>query len=214
MNGIPQTAAGLRELQHTLASAKDAHIERVVAIVDAMPERGSADGLIAPLRPRLAQIRPARPLRFSRLLFLPLDPLIVPAPKWRPEYLTIPRTALEPLAGSVRDAMDAELRAAVDRAIAGRTTRDAETIRKAGALLWPAAAASCAPHHRPGPGARPSCRSPSIRRWRAASGPCSRRRPPSVTWPMRPGTDARAAKGRSRRCCAWPRSRVHRRSAA
>ena len=92
------TAGGLRELQHSLATAQDGQIERVVAMVDALPQRGAADRLIAPIRPRLAQLRPARPLRFCRLLFLPLDPLVVPPTKWRRASLTLPRTVLEPLA--------------------------------------------------------------------------------------------------------------------
>ena len=100
-----QSALDVRELQRRLVRAHEAQIKRVVAMVDALPERGAADELIAPLRPRLAQLRPARPLRFCRLLFLPADPLIVPAPQWRPTSLTIPRTALDPLAVSVRDAM-------------------------------------------------------------------------------------------------------------
>jgi hypothetical protein len=53
-------------IQTSLAHAADAQIARVVAMVDAMPERGSADALIAPLRPRLAALRPTRPLSFTR----------------------------------------------------------------------------------------------------------------------------------------------------
>jgi len=114
-----RAAAEIRKLQQSLFGAEDEQIKRVVAIVDALAERGAADRLIAPLRPRLAQLRPARPLRFCRLLFLPLDPLIVPAPKWRPMSLTIPRTVLEPLAVSVLDAMRPDARAAVEAVIAG-----------------------------------------------------------------------------------------------
>jgi transcriptional regulator with XRE-family HTH domain len=139
MSGASQTTSDLRELQSRLAGAEDNQIERVVAMVDALPKRGYADRLVAPLRPRLAQLRPPRPLRFCRLLFLPADPLIVPAPEWRPASLTIPRTALEPLAVSVRDAMSPGITAAVEAMIANRTTRDSEIVRRAGAILWPAA---------------------------------------------------------------------------
>ena len=65
-------------------------------MVDAMPNRGAADQLIAPLRARLAHLRPPRPLRFARLLFLPLDPLIVPAARWRAAQPAIPRTVIPP----------------------------------------------------------------------------------------------------------------------
>jgi hypothetical protein len=134
-----RSGSGLREAQRTLAGAKDSQIERVVAVIDSMAERGAADQLIAPLRPLLARIRPPRPLRFTRLLFLALDPLIVDAPRWRRGGLTVPRTALEPLAQSVREGMEEELRTAIDRLIINRTTRDSEIVREAGALLWPAA---------------------------------------------------------------------------
>src|SRR5689334_24255463 len=86
--------AEIREVARGLASARDEQIMQVVAMVDAMPNRGPADQLIAPLRPRLARLRPPRPLRFARLLFLPLDPLIVPAARWRAEQPTIPRTVI------------------------------------------------------------------------------------------------------------------------
>src|ERR1700712_4282876 len=91
----------IREVSRGLAQARDEQILKVVAMVDAMPERGAADQLIAPLRARLAQLRPPRPLRFARLLFLPLDPLIVSALRWRAEQPTIPRSAIPSLAAAV-----------------------------------------------------------------------------------------------------------------
>jgi len=50
----------VRDLQRSLLDAGDAQISRIVAMVDALPERGSADALIAPLRPRLARLHPRR----------------------------------------------------------------------------------------------------------------------------------------------------------
>jgi hypothetical protein len=215
VNEQPQSPAILRELQHRLAGAQDGLIERIVAMVDALPERGAADRLIAPLRPRLAQLRPARPLRFCRLLFLPLDPLIVPGPKWRPMSLTIPRTVLEPLAVSVLDAMRPDARAAVEAVIAGRTTRDIETVRKAGALLWPAAG-------------RILCAAPASRTWhttelpvaehpalaRGVGGGSSCKGPRCGSWPMRPGAWAVPTRTSWRRCFEAPRFMDPRRSAA
>ena len=52
----------IRSLNRHLVSAQDVKILKVVAMVDALPARGDADSLIAPLRPRLAQLRPRRPL--------------------------------------------------------------------------------------------------------------------------------------------------------
>ena len=140
----------LSALNRELTSAPDRQFARVVAMVDALPGRGAADDLIAPFRPRLAQLRPARPLRFCRLLFSPFDPVIVPGPKWRPGSPSIPRTVLEPFAESVRT----ELGPAADEIeafIAGRTTDDTAIIARAGAVLWPAAARILARSETPPP---------------------------------------------------------------
>src|SRR5271165_6163640 len=112
----------IREVNRGLAAARDEQIMQVVAMVDAMPNRGPADQLIAPLRPRLAHLRPPRPLRFARLLFTPLDPLIVSAARWRPEQPTIPRTVIPFLAAAVEAVLGAETRA-VAAMIEGYTTR-------------------------------------------------------------------------------------------
>ncbi len=135
---VPPNAREIRSVTRDVAEADNARVMRVVATVDAMASRGSADQVIAPLRPRLAVLRPPKPLRFVRLLFHPLDPLIVAAGRWRPDRNTIPRTALAPMAEYVRGAMGAEARA-IEAAIAGRTTADADLIASRGRLLWPAA---------------------------------------------------------------------------
>jgi hypothetical protein len=129
----------IREVTRGLFAARDEQILQVVAMVDAMPNRGPADQLIAPLRGRLAHLRPPRPLRFARLLFMPLDPLIVPAARWRVAQPTIPRTAIPPLAA----ALEADLGAAgrtIAAMIEGRTTEDIEVVEAAGELLWNQAA--------------------------------------------------------------------------
>ena len=72
----------IREASRGLVEARDDQVAQIVAMVDAMPDRGAADHLIAPLRARLARTRPPRPLRFARLLFLPLDPLLASS-VWR-----------------------------------------------------------------------------------------------------------------------------------
>lgn len=125
----------INSLRHGLSSASDAQLGQVVAMVDAMVERGAVDTLLTPLRPRIARLRPARPLRFARLLFLPLDPLIVPPQHWQAGALTIPRSALVPLAEQVRAALGAEA-VAIDALIAGRHMSDHATIRAASAMLW------------------------------------------------------------------------------
>ena len=129
----------LMALRHSLAEVGDAKLVRVITMLDDFAAGALADPLIDHIRPRLAKLRPARRLRFARLLFAPLDPLIVPAPQWRAGSPTVPRTALEPLARTVRDAMGLAVND-IDAMIAGRTTRDVAAIAEAGAMLWPHAA--------------------------------------------------------------------------
>jgi hypothetical protein len=129
----------IREVSRGLTEAGDEKILTVVRMVDAMPNRGAADQLIAPLRARLARLRPPRPLRFARLLFLPLDPLIVPAARWRPLQPGIPRTAIPVLAAAVERALG-PVGQRVAAMIEGRTTQDEAVVEAAGELLWPEAA--------------------------------------------------------------------------
>jgi hypothetical protein len=129
----------IREVSRGLAEARDAQILKVVAMVDAMPHRGAADQLIAPLRARLAQLRPPRPLRFARLLFLPLDPLIVQAARWRVDQPTIPRSAIPCIAAAVAANLGAVGRK-IEAMIEGRSTADVAVVAEAGALLWRPAA--------------------------------------------------------------------------
>lgn len=135
----PGRAAEIREVRRSLAGARDEQIARVVAMVDALADRGSADGIIAPLRPRLAQLRPARKLRLTRLLFVPLDPLIVSPRRWRPGEPTVPRSALTPLADAVRERAG-PCAAAVEKLIDGHAQDEAVLIDEAGSMLWREAA--------------------------------------------------------------------------
>jgi hypothetical protein len=137
---IPPRVPALQVVSRALRDAEDPRIVRVVAMVDAMISRGAADQLIAPIRPRLAMLRPPRPLRFTRLMFRSLERLIVPAARWRPGQNVLPRTALRPMAEHVRLAMGAAA-TGIEAEIAGRTTADTALIVRLGRSLWPAAAA-------------------------------------------------------------------------
>ena len=132
-------APKIRELTRDIVSAPDAQIKRIVAQVDAMTLRGPADTLIEPLRQRLRVLRPPRPLRFVRLMFNPLDPLIVPASRWLPGRHAIPRTALLPMALMVRQEMGGDA-LAIEVEAAGRTTADTALMERLGRSLWPVAA--------------------------------------------------------------------------
>ena len=125
---------GVGQLKASLAQARDSQVARVVAMVDALPERGAADALIAPLRPRLAQLRPVRPPGFVRLLFTPLNPIITSTAEWRRCGVGVPRSALAPLGWAVRAARPEDA--------GGGCDDDAHLTT--GFALWPGAAAALA----------------------------------------------------------------------
>ena len=135
----PSLLAEIRALNRHLVSAQDAKILKVVAMVDALPQRGEADNLIEPLRARLAQLRPGRPLAVGRLLFMPLDPMLVAAPQWQRGALTVPRTVVPCLIRQLT-AMDPALVAEIGAQVAGRRTDDLPLILRAGPPLWVRAA--------------------------------------------------------------------------
>ncbi len=133
----------IRALQHDLLSARDQQILRVIDMVDKMPQRGKADDFIAPLRPRLAFLRPKRRLNFTRLLFQPLDSVIVASGAWRRDTLGVPRSALQPLSDVVRAHLG-KAAAAFDDALAGLTTDHETEIGQFGPDLWSTGAAALA----------------------------------------------------------------------
>jgi hypothetical protein len=138
----------LREVRRGVAEASDAQVLMVVRMVDALEERGATDAVLTPVRPRLRALHPPRPLRFARLLFMPVDPLIVAPSVWRPGTPFLPRNALIPLAQAVRAVMGqptapTRLRDSlgeIDALIANATTAERDRVRAAGALLWEGAA--------------------------------------------------------------------------
>ena len=134
---LPQ--AELAALHCALTEAEHSKIVRLVAAADTLQRRGAVDDLVAPFRTRLAHLGPSRPLRFARLLFMPLDPLIVPPANWHPKSPSIPRSALLPIAETVFAAMGNDA-VRIERMIEGHSTRDQQVVVDAGTLLWPAAA--------------------------------------------------------------------------
>ena len=135
----PSCDPQIRGLAQEISGAPDTQVKRIVAKVDAMAVRGPADALIEPLRQRLRMLRPPRPLRFVRLMFDPLSPLIAPASPLLQGRYSIPRTALLPMAHMVRQRMGDDA-LEIEAEIAGRTNADIELIERLGHSLWPAAA--------------------------------------------------------------------------
>lgn len=132
------TAHAIRTLESSVGTASDLQIAQIVALIDAMPSRGAADELLRPHRARFAQLMLPRPVSFTRLLFMPLDSLIVPAAEWRRGGLAIPRTVLAPIADALRACMPG---AAMDIDAEGRNgTIGSDRLTALAASIWPQAA--------------------------------------------------------------------------
>jgi len=119
-----------------IAAAPEDKFRRIVALLDGLRDRVVAERLIAPARPRLAHLRPARPLQPTRLLLLPVEPLLSDTPRFEPGAPSLPRRAAVLIAVAAAEAILPPTPIAPDDAL------------RAGAAIWPRAAewvASAAP---------------------------------------------------------------------
>jgi hypothetical protein len=135
----PPIPGAVSALRGQLLEADDRKIRRVLAVVDGVSDPAVNQALLDPLRLRLASLKPVRPLRFSRLLFIPLDPLLVPARGWRQREPTVPRSVLTPIARTVRAGLGG-VAPYIDKIVAGGEADVTLAITQAGDVLWPRAA--------------------------------------------------------------------------
>jgi len=138
-NATIQRATETRAIRHQVADAGDEKILRIVALLDEKSAPAGAQAILDPLRPRLAALRPPRPLRFERLLFMPFGSLVVPVLDWRPGKAVIPRSVLMAFGQTVRAGLGPAA-ADINRIIQDKTTHDTAAIMEAGEILWPGAA--------------------------------------------------------------------------
>jgi hypothetical protein len=141
--------AETRQLVYALAGASDMALASVVEILDRLPDRLEADRILDAARPRLRQLRPARSLQFTRLLFLPLDGAIVDNKEWRRGEANLPRSALPGIAEALRISMAGEAER-LEARFSRKIFQDFGAVDRAGPALW-SAAVTHAPHLRPGP---------------------------------------------------------------
>ncbi|WP_291297286.1 hypothetical protein [Elioraea sp.] len=134
----------LADLTARIARARPEAISAIVALIDRLPDRGEADALIAPMRPRLNRMRDIvrRPASLGRVLAHPIEDLLVEPDVWRRGSLSVPRSVMTTAIGLVTDALPATTRQEIRRRLAGATMEDTAAVAEAGAVLWPAAS-SC-----------------------------------------------------------------------
>lgn len=123
----------LQALSEELRHADNPKLLEITRMIDLLPERGAADLLLAPVRDRLASLRPPRQVTRVRLLFMPFDPVLVAAGHWKPGDLAIPRSIIRPLSALVLDEAPSVAIPAADEA-------DEAALTRAGQPIWDAVA--------------------------------------------------------------------------
>ncbi|MGD9508037.1 MAG: hypothetical protein AB7I59_27955 [Geminicoccaceae bacterium] len=140
------------ELNRDMGSASDEQLLRVVGLIDTLDRRGTVDGLLAPVRARLALLRPPRPLTLGRVAVMPFEDLLVPSAEAWADRCCFPREKLGWFVEQVPAALAPHQLEELRRRAAGRSMLEAGEVRAIGEVLWPAAAAAalrCAEAHEP-----------------------------------------------------------------
>lgn len=135
-------SANVEGMAANLSNASNENLLRIIAMIDRLPDRTRLDALLTDVRPRLAQLRPPRPLTMMRLMFLPLSGALVDRAAWRQDPATIPRAALKPIFTLLRDLPHGPL-TEKDNAPAHAVFSDLDLVEDLGRPVWEAAARLC-----------------------------------------------------------------------
>lgn len=132
--------ARLSEVKRALVAADDAKLLAVVAVIDRLADRGPLDASLAEVRPRLARLRPPRPLRPERVMCLPFEPLLLQPELWEPGRAGVPRSVVQDLIALGLSAIERAKMVELETFAAGRTMEDRDGVALLGQTVWPAAA--------------------------------------------------------------------------
>ncbi|WP_156964033.1 hypothetical protein [Muricoccus aerilatus] len=140
---MPASPQEVRLLGSALAGASPDRLARALVVIDALPDRAAADQLLEKVRPTLRDLDLPRPLSFTRLLFTPLNGLIVSPREWVPGEPGIPRSVLTIIGDLVRGSLGGSA-AEIEAGCFGQNANEAAALLTLGKDLWPAAA-TCVP---------------------------------------------------------------------
>lgn len=132
--------AFIEEVEASLLQATDGQLARVMRFIDRLPARGRLEDLVAPVRGRLAMVRPARSLTLARVLTLPIEDLLVDTRYDKVSPWVLPRDILPVFHELCLGGLDHAARRAAEEEVPGATMDDREAVVAAGGRLWPAAA--------------------------------------------------------------------------
>ncbi len=130
---------GFGALMENLGTISDENLLRIMTMIDRLPGRSRLDPLLTDIRPRLSQLRPPRPVTFTRLLFMPLAGALVDQADWRREPETVPRTALHLISALISDLLG-ETSQGLAEALRPNVFSDFAVVERFGRPLWENAA--------------------------------------------------------------------------
>lgn len=129
-----------RDLAAIAPALPDSKLLQVLTLLDRLPEAERPSGVLEAMRPRLAQLKPARRLTVQRLLFRPVEDLFDPPELYRRRIGRLSRRTIKPVWSLVSQRLPPTVMA---EAVAGLNTvsaTDTASANRIGARLWPAAA--------------------------------------------------------------------------
>lgn len=141
------TGAGTLSVLHEAGGAlaglldtiDDGKLCQVIRLVETSGQRQTLEPAIADLRPRLRRLRPPRPLTLTRLLAVPLAPLLELQAGGASSY-SIAREQLGSRLAQITAHIDPLVAETTRATIAGHSLDDEAIVVAAGRDLWPAAA--------------------------------------------------------------------------
>jgi len=123
-----------------LATIDGDRLSQIVTMIETTRQRAALEPAIARIRPRLALLRPPRPMTLERLMITPVEDLLVPAQAWRPERGEISRDFLPEMFATLKRTLDDATRARLQTAMRGHMMAEHALVGELGSVLWPAAA--------------------------------------------------------------------------
>lgn len=107
-------------------------------MVDRFAQRNLLEHAVDKIRPMLARLKPARPMTLPRLLFLPIEHLLVDPKSFHATDFAINRTTLAAILELAEAALGQQQMAEFAKQTAGMGLTDAKAIGVQGQKIWPA----------------------------------------------------------------------------
>lgn len=128
------------EIERSLQRASERQLVRVMGFIDRLPSRTAVEDLVERVRPRLALVRPVRPMTVDRILTLPFEDLLADNEQAEASQWLVPRSLHRAILAIARRRVPEPVLQDLHAAIDGKTMDEDGALLTTGDTLWPAAA--------------------------------------------------------------------------